>query len=92
MAMMVWTSKMKKSIFGDLKGIFCPSFQKTGKEFPSEVMDKYQVLLLNKTNQLCRRVFECCRLKLSESKTKRLNEVSDTIDNAIDILDNIEKG
>lgn len=55
-------------------------------------MDKDQILLLNKTNQLCRRVFECCKLKLSESKTKRLNEVSDTIDNAIDILDNIEKG
>lgn len=55
-------------------------------------MDKYQILLLNKTNQLCRRVFECCRLKLPESRTKRLNEVSDTIDNAIEIIDDIEKG
>lgn len=55
-------------------------------------MDKYQILLLNKTSLFCRRVFGCCRLKLPESKTRRLNEVCDTIDNAIGILDNIEKG
>lgn len=75
-----------------MKRIFYPSFPKIEKQLPSELMDKCQILLLNKTNQLCRRVFECCRLKLPESRTKRLNEVSDTIDNAIEIIDDIEKG
>ena len=55
-------------------------------------MDQFQILVLKKTSQFCRRVFECCRLNLPESKTRRLKEVGDTIDNAIEIIDNIEKG
>jgi hypothetical protein len=55
-------------------------------------MDKEQVMLLNRTSQLCRRAFKCCRLKLPESKSRRLNEACDMIDGAIGILDNIEKG
>ena len=92
MAMMAWISRMKKSISGDLKGIFCPSFPMTEKQLPSKLMDQFQILLLKKTSQFCRRVFECCRLNLPESKTRRLKEVGDTIDNAIEIIDNIEKG
>lgn len=59
---------------------------------PSRLMDKEQVMLLNRTSQLCRRAFKCCRLKFPESKTMRLNEACDMIDGAIGILDNIEKG
>jgi hypothetical protein len=48
---------MKKSISGDLKGIFCPSFPMTEKQLPSKLMDQFQILLLKKTSQFCRRVF-----------------------------------